>query len=320
MNRAANLLRRLPAVLLLWLLGTVTLAAPPPPSPAPFLWCVHGPEATHYLLGSMHLLPASADSLPDALEQAYDEVDGVVFESDIGALKSRDMQLQLLAAAHRGEPLQKAVGAALYRRVQAQARSVGMPMSLCDDYAPWFCAMSLDVYGYRRIGFSDEYGVDEHFYGEAVTDGKTVSWLEPPAQHMALFTAMDAAQSRMMLNAELDETDIASDLPASLYRAWRYDDTARVAALDQQMRAHYPMLYRRLISARNRAWMPQLRRLLDGDSPQMIVVGAAHLVGPDGLVGRLRALGYVVTRGLAPQAAPRNVASAAALHTTGLRR
>ena len=320
MTRARSPVRRLPVLILLWVLGTVTLAASPPPSPAPFLWSVRGPSATHYLLGSMHLLPASADSLPDALEEAYDEVDGVVFESDIGALQSREVQLQLLTAARSREPLLKTVGAAMYRRVQARARSLGMPMNLCDGYAPWFCAMSLDVYGYRRIGFSDEYGVDEHFYGEAVTDGKTVSWLEPPAQHLAIFTAMDAAQSRMMLAAELDDSDIASDLPASLYRAWRYDDTTRIAALDVQMRGHYPMLYRRLISARNRAWMPQLRRLLDGDSPQMIVVGAAHLVGPDGLIERLRALGYVVTRGLAPLPTQRNIASAAPLHPAGLLR
>jgi hypothetical protein len=40
--------------------------------------------------------------------------------------------------------------------------------------------------------------------------------------------------------------------------------------------------------------MPTLKRLLDGGEPQLVVVGAAHLVGPDGLIAQLRARGYKV--------------------------
>lgn len=290
------------------------------PAAAPFLWRVQGPSATHYLLGSMHLLPASADSLPDALEQAYGDVDGLVFETDIGALQSRAVQLQLLAAAHADHGLKQILAPALFRRVQARAHVVQMPMSLCGHYAAWFCAMSLDVYAFRKAGFSDEYGVDEHFYGEALSDGKTIRWLESPARHLALFTAMNKTQSLAFLRAAVDDSADKLDDPQTLYRAWRDDDTARIAALDRQLRARYPQLYQRLIAARNRAWMPQLQDLLDGDSPQMIVVGAAHLVGPDGLVPQLRALGYRVTPGLTPSSDQLSASAATVLSVGKLRR
>lgn len=265
---------------------------------APFLWRVQGPLATHYLLGSMHLLPARDDSLPDALEDAYAAVDGAVFETDIGALASRSVQLQLLAAAYRERPLRARLDAALYRRLLKHARSVGMPMTLCDSYAAWFCAINLELYSDRHDGFSDEYGIDQHFYGEAVNDGKTVQWLESPAAHLAVFTGMDAALSRTLLRSALDDDDVGT--PRALYRAWRTDDTAAVAAIDARLKSRYPALYTRLITARNHAWLVQLRTLLDGGDAQLIVVGAAHLVGPDGLVARLRALGYRVRRGLPP--------------------
>lgn len=302
---------------LAWLL-TATPAAFAAPAAAPFLWRVQGSSATHYLLGSMHLLPTSADNLPNALEQAYDAVDGLVFETDIGALQSRAVQLQLLAAAHADHGLKQILDPALFRRVQARAHVLQMPMSLCGHYAPWFCAMSLDVYAFRKAGFSDQYGVDEHFYGEAVSDGKTVHWLESPARHLALFTAMNKTQSLTFLRAAVDDSAGKLDDPQTLYRAWREDDTARIAALDRQLRARYPQLYRRLIGARNRAWMSKLQGFLDGDEPQMIVVGAAHLVGPDGLVDSLRARGYRVTPGLTPSSNQLSASAASTLHAVKL--
>ncbi|WP_371765495.1 TraB/GumN family protein [Massilia sp.] len=49
-----------------------------------------------------------------------------------------------------------------------------------------------------------------------------------------------------------------------------------------------------LVRDRNRAWMPALRTALDAGNA-VIVVGAAHLPGSDGLVAMLRRAGYRVT-------------------------
>src|SRR3546814_9138278 len=40
-------------------------------SPAPFLWKITVGPVTHYLLGSVHLLPESVQPLPAALDKAY---------------------------------------------------------------------------------------------------------------------------------------------------------------------------------------------------------------------------------------------------------
>ncbi|MDE2149065.1 MAG: TraB/GumN family protein [Gammaproteobacteria bacterium] len=263
---------------------------------APFLWRVDGPHATHYLMGSVHLLPQAADTLPDALEQAYDQVDEVVFESDLGALSAPSTQLALLAAARSTRPLADEIGAAAYARLRAQAQRQSMPMSLCDGYRAWFCALSLQLFAFRRAGFSEEYGIDQHFYGEALTDGKSIAWLEPVPQHLALFTQMPEAMARELLDAALDDdAEQTLDSPQTLYRAWRDGDTARVAALDRELATHYPRLYQRLLAARNHAWLPQLRELLSGDQAELICVGAAHWVGPDGLIAALRRAGFDIT-------------------------
>jgi uncharacterized protein YbaP (TraB family) len=45
----------------------------------------------------------------------------------------------------------------------------------------------------------------------------------------------------------------------------------------------YPELYQAVVVDRNTRWVRQIQKLLDDDEDYLIVVGALHLVGPDGV-------------------------------------
>jgi uncharacterized protein YbaP (TraB family) len=64
------------------------------------------------------------------------------------------------------------------------------------------------------------------------------------------------------------------------------------------MKREYPQLYRHINVERNDAWVPKLeQRLRDpGKDDTLVVVGALHLLGSDGVVEKLRAKGYRVER------------------------
>ena len=64
------------------------------------------------------------------------------------------------------------------------------------------------------------------------------------------------------------------------------------------MKKEYPRLYQRINVARNDAWVPKIRQRLtqSGTDDTLVVVGALHLLGPDGVVEKLRAKGYKVER------------------------
>ena len=55
-----------------------------------------------------------------------------------------------------------------------------------------------------------------------------------------------------------------------------------------------PAAYRRLIVDRNRRWARVLARLAKRGGVTVVVVGAGHLVGPDGVPALLRARGLAV--------------------------
>lgn len=261
-------------------------------SRAPFLWEVDGPKAKHYLLGSVHLLPADAEQLPDGLEQAYLRSDELIFESDIAALSSPEVQARLLAAAKAEKPLKASIAPALYERLARRAGEVGMPMTLCEPFRAWFCAMSLELFSYQHAGFRPELGIDQQFFQRAVTDEKPVRWLEEPQAHLALFTDTTPTQSEQILAATVDEMVEAGSEPADLLRIWREGDGAALEEISAELRKSAPAIHERLLAGRNRAWLGRIQAALEGDKPTLIIVGAAHLYGPDGLVVLLRQKGY----------------------------
>lgn len=276
------------------LLLVVALLAQPARAQAPFLWQVSGTGATHYLLGSVHMLPASAYPLPAALDRAYATAEVVVLESDLAALSKPELQLSLLSAALSEEGLRAEIDPATYARLGVRVRRLGLPDDVCDRLRAWFCALTLEIAGFQQAGFSPEYGIDQHFHERASDDGKTLAWLESPEDHLALFTQMPETLGPSFLQATLDAIDDADGTPDALVRSWRDGDIDFMAARVEDLRTGYPQAYARLLADRNRAWLAPLQARFRGAEPALVIVGAAHLVGPDGLVRQLRARGFDV--------------------------
>src|SRR5690606_24008533 len=84
-----------------------------------------------------------------------------------------------------------------------------------------------------------------------------------------------------------------------LHDGWRAGDVERLDRdIRAEMAAKSPQSYKLLAVDRNDAWLPQIEKRLSGPGPDdtLVVVGALHLLGADGLVEKLRAKGYEVER------------------------
>jgi uncharacterized protein YbaP (TraB family) len=62
------------------------------------------------------------------------------------------------------------------------------------------------------------------------------------------------------------------------------------------MRDQAPAVYDSLLRQRNLKWMPQIEAMLRDSDREFVLVGAAHLVGEDGLLEMLQARGYDVSQ------------------------
>src|ERR1051325_7324774 len=80
------------------------------------LWEARGKSNSVYLLGSMHFAKEDMYPLAKPIEQAYDGSSLIVFEADLGEMKSMETQASLIKAGMcpPGEDLSQQVGPETY--------------------------------------------------------------------------------------------------------------------------------------------------------------------------------------------------------------
>ncbi|WP_141697115.1 TraB/GumN family protein, partial [Xanthomonas translucens] len=132
----------------------------------------------------------------------------------------------------------------------------------------------------------------------AAQAGKTAEGLETAQAQIAMLDGMQPVEQKQMLIEALDDAEQGAAQTQRLYVAWRRGDERLLwQDMGMEMKRDYPRLYQRINVDRNQAWVPRLeQRLRDGQGDTLVVVGALHLLGPDGVVEALRARGYKVER------------------------
>lgn len=261
------------------------------------VWSIHKPGGgTVYLAGSVHVLDAARSRLPPAFETAYRDAERIVMEIDMDDLDPAAAAAYLSANAMIGGDgnLRTLLGVERYARVDAEARAVGLPLDSVAQLEPWAVALALTQLQLVKLGMDPEQGVEQQLTARARTDGKPIAGLETIEEQLGLLDGLSYPDQARFLELTAEETD---SMPAELdemLAAWRRADTG---ALERLLLAEYerlPTLYRPLVTDRNRRWLPQIEALLARSDDTLVVVGAMHLVGPDGLLALLK------SRGLAP--------------------
>jgi uncharacterized protein YbaP (TraB family) len=97
-----------------------------------------------------------------------------------------------------------------------------------------------------------------------------------------------------MLASTLRELETEKAAVTTLADAWKAGDAATVERIVLQELRKEPKMYQRLLVERNKDWMPKIEALFARKGRSFVVVGAAHLVGPDGLLAMLKAKGFAI--------------------------
>jgi uncharacterized protein len=274
--------------LALGLLGCLNARAAGP------VWAIRGAHDTVYLAGSIHLLRAADAELPPALTRAYADSAQLVMEIDLAGLDPGAALGTLME--HGGLPgqesLREVAGEPRYARTAAAASALGLPAASLDHEAPWMVALQLTELDYARQGYDPEQGVEQQLLRRALADHKSTAGLETLTDELTVFEALTPAAQLRFLDMVLDDLADSGGETRAVLAAWRRGDTARLAALLAREYRAFPALYDALVTDRNRHWLPQIERLLEGNRNCLVVVGALHLVGEGGLLEALRRDGH----------------------------
>ena len=259
-------------------------------------WKVKGRNNTVYLLGSVHMLKPDDSTLSPEMLQAYEHSKTLVMELDLNdadgdALLGSSLEMTMLP---EGQSLEDVLGGALYADLVTHAKPLGLEPELMDRFQPWFAALVLEQTALAKSGFEAGAGVDEQFAQRAQADGKPIIALETVEEQLGFFAHLSEQQQRQYLRATLKDLDTEASDAGVMVSAWQRGDSAELERLLRRESANNPELFRMLTTDRNRRWLPKIVAMLSEDQDYLVIVGALHLVGNDGLVALLKNQGFQV--------------------------
>lgn len=268
-------------------------AAPPVAGPSPALWAIEDArgEVRGWLFGTIHALPDDSPWTTPQLEAAIREAGVLVVEV-------RDLDPERTAAVFNrmardepAPPLAERLAPADRRRFSDLLAREGLSSAGLDSLESWAAALAL-----ARLGETARVanGVDAALLARFA--GRPVVELEGAADQLAIFDALPERDQRRLLASVLAEkADPATEL-RDLAALWLAGDLAGLERATRRGLLADPELYQALSAGRNADWVGALVPMIErGDQP-LVAVGAAHMLGPEGLPALLTAQGYRVRR------------------------
>jgi uncharacterized protein YbaP (TraB family) len=264
-----------------------------------FLWKVEGESGSiAYLLGSLHVLTPEWYPLSATINQAFASSTTLVEEVDIAETNDPTLMIAALAKAMLtdGKTLDQVVAPGVYAEVKRRADQSGLPMMALQRMKPWLVALTLMTPTLQAAGFKPELGIDRHFYDRAKVSGMKLRALETIAYQLDRFDQLSPKLQEDLLKTTMEDLDSEVSGVKEMAQAWSFGNVASMEKMTLAALKESPELYTRLLVERNTNWVPHVETCLKEKAGCFIVVGAAHLVGPDGLPALLMKKGYKVTQ------------------------
>lgn len=280
--------------LFLPLLAALSIAAPAAAKPP--VWVVKDADSTIVLFGSVHMLPPGLDWRPEALDAALKEADDVWFELPLDGDSSREAQQisferGLLPA---GETLSSKLSRKGRKRLKEAAERLHLDMRVIDRMRPWLADVTVSVAQIASEGANGSDGVERTIAAAAPKSAERKAF-ETAADQILYVADTPEKEQLVALEDTLRDLNAQKADYSGLVNIWMSGDLSHLQreALDP-MRKRTPTLYSRMVPERNARWADALVQRLAGSGETVVVVGAAHLVGKDGLPAMLRARGVAV--------------------------
>lgn len=262
------------------------------------VWQVQKGTATFYLGGTFHILRAGDYPLPPEYDRAYREAQLVVFETELDRFAEPETQHQMLTQAlyADGSTLDKHLAPATYKELADHCAAAGIPLKHFARFKPALVMVTLTLGQLAKLGATQQ-GVDQHIHARARQDRKSILGLETVAEQISHLIAMADGNEDEFVRHGLQDLQTLAEQLDRMVAAWRRGDEAQLEALlTRDLQTRYPSLYRRLITDRNRQWLPTIEGYGQTPEIEFVLVGVGHLVGPEGLVALLRDRGFTVRK------------------------
>lgn len=253
-----------------------------------FIWAIEHNNSRVYIAGAIHGMFPDSPPLPPVYRTILDAADRLILETDFGQLSSPD------SIQYWNERAKTSSGNLVPTALKSQAQVTLLNAGVAPFHleTAWALAVTLEDLHAINIGIDFDRGVDYQLYAQSLENGTDVIGLADYQEHIDVLPSVPFAEQLQWLESALDpQRDPHAEWSLQL-DLWRAGDLEAMALLDSPTTPGYEQVY----AARNRAWLPAIRNLLDLPGLSFVVVGASHLGRADGILEGLRRMGFHPTQ------------------------
>lgn len=277
--------------LFFFLLGFCTLFGYSQKTENSLLWKISGKglKQPSYLFGTMHIL-CDATLEPKVLK-ALDETKQLYLEID---MEDPTIQTRMMAGMMMkdGQKMSKLASAEDFKLVSDFLNdNLGMPATLLDGFKP---ALVSTLLAPKFMGCTPE-SIEQSLIAVSHEQDEKIFGLETIEKQLALFDAIPyEEQMKELVNMAKEGLDKQIEESKKLEAVYKSQNLAAIAELmneeDNQLYGDHADI---MLTERNQSWIPNIEAAAK-ITPTLFAVGAAHLVGENGVINLLRKKGYKV--------------------------
>lgn len=263
---------------------------------APAMWEIRDGDSAIWLFGSFHVLPEGAAWRTELFDQVLAEADRVVFEADVrpAAVAQVGAEAFVRGIYTDGSILTASLTPEIEAELRDKAAAISLPMGSIMAMRPWMATHTITLQALVAEGY-DAKGVE--FLLQPELADTRLSFLESGAEQLDVLAGAPEDEQVAMLVATLQQLDGLPKLMDKMLSNWTQGTPEALGDLFlMEMGGFETAFLDRLIYARNQRWMTPLETMLAENQDNLVIVGAAHLIGEGSVLDLLEQAGYDIER------------------------
>lgn len=273
------------------------------------LWQASRDGARITLVGSYHLEDPRHQATLDSLAPHMAGATALLVEAG----PEEEAALQADVAAHperliiaTGPTLPEALDEADWQRLSEALRARALPPFMAAKMQPWYVMVMLSIPVCQFAQAASANGLDKQLIAQAQAAGIPVKAVEPWDTIFTIFEGMAETDQHALLMQAVDAAEAGDDMAVTLADSYfagenrllweftKHDAVTRSGLTEAEAERDFALMEEAMVIRRNRSWIAPIEEAA-AQGPVVVVVGALHLPGEEGVLNLLAGNGWTVT-------------------------